>query len=255
MNFLKYILKKKSICVILLLSTINFNAQTKYLQVTYKKQSILSKTIDKTVANDLVKLREIKKFEAQQNEALSDVSFQLICNKLGESLFKPNEFLEIEGDRWKKLFVKLGGGGDIIYTNIYKKEQLWEKEAFGSFFLVTNDIDKFNWVLVNETKKIGNYLCYKALGEMEIESQNKIKKIEIIAWYAPDLNYPFGPVEYCNLPGLILDVEVSGNRFYASKIEFKSDEKQLIIKPSKGKRVSLKELKDIGRSIISKSKM
>lgn len=244
---------KNHLFFIFFLLIFKVNAQIKYIKVTYKKQSVLENTLDSVTLNDKIKLKDILEFQEKQNEALKDVTFTLLGNNKGESIFKPNDFITIEGDRWKKLFVKLGGGGDIIYSNITKNEQLWEKEAFGSLFLVSNKVDKINWKLTNESKVINNYSCLKALGKNEIESQGQTKSIDVTAWYVPQINYPFGPVEYSNLPGLIIEVEYSGNRFYAIEIIFFEDEKKLIEKPIKGKKVNLKELKEIGRNLINKA--
>ena len=226
-------------------------SQDQKLFVTYKKKSILSES---KKINDSLRFEKVRKFDQKQNDELLNVEFYLTCFK-NESLFKVQDVLESDSNRWKKLSIKLGGGGDVIYTNFKTKEQLWEKEAFGSLFLVTNNIDSYNWKLINETKRIGKYLCHKAIGEKHIVYKGKKKKIIIKAWYSPELNYPFGPTEYCNLPGLILEIDDSNIKFYATKIEFiaKTNEAK-IEKPTKGKKVTLKELIAIGNEIRSTRK-
>ncbi len=66
-----------------------------------------------------------------------------------------------------------------------------------------------NWVLSGETKQIGNYLCRKAITSRSSETECCGTYIShITAWYAPELPYPFGPADYDNLPGLVLEVEI-----------------------------------------------
>jgi GLPGLI family protein len=224
-------------------------SQEKVLYVTYNKKSILSESKEIKDANQLIR---VKNFDKEQNNELKDVEYYLTCYK-GESLFKVEDILENDNSRRKKLFIKIGGGGDIVYTNFKTKEQLWEKEAFGSLFLVSNDIDVYNWRLVNETKKIGKYTCYKAIGEKNIVFKGEKKKVEITAWYSSELNYPFGPAEYCNLPGLILEISDSNIKFSASRIELKQiDYKYKISKPKKGELVTLEELISIGNKLVPK---
>ncbi|QNK76666.1 GLPGLI family protein [Winogradskyella sp. PAMC22761] len=74
-----------------------------------------------------------------------------------------------------------------------------------------------SWNLVNEKKKIGNYICLKAIGEIEYGA-NKGEIVE--AWYAPTIPLPFGPIVYDGLPGLIFEIKVKNYSLYAKKIEF-----------------------------------
>ena len=62
-------------------------------------------------------------------------------------------------------------------------------------------------------KKIGSYLCYKAI---DVESDNQLKKP--IAWFSPLIPVNFGPKEYIGLPGLVLEVEMAGSTITATKI-------------------------------------
>jgi GLPGLI family protein len=247
-------IKSKKIKVLLFFTvTFFFNlksiSQENVLFVTYKKNSILSESKKIKDANQL---KRVKNFDDEQNNELKNVEYYLTCNK-SESLFKVQDILKKDNNRRKKLFIKLGGGGDIVYTNFKTKEQLWEKEAFGSLFLVSNNINAYKWQLQNKSKKIGKYTCYKAIGEKNIVVKGKNKKVELTAWYSPELNFPFGPAEYCNLPGLILEISDSNIKFVASKIEFNQiDKKYKISKPTKGEKVTLEELKIIGSKLILK---
>jgi GLPGLI family protein len=46
----------------------------------------------------------------------------------------------------------------------------------------------------------------------------KGKNVTIITWFAPSLPYGYGPKDYNNLPGLILELTEKETTYYASKI-------------------------------------
>lgn len=55
-----------------------------------------------------------------------------------------------------------GGGGGIYYKNIQEKGFKNQTELFGKIFLISDSLNQWDWKLGSETKKIGNYTCYKA---------------------------------------------------------------------------------------------
>lgn len=104
-------------------------------------------------------------------------------------------------------------------TNNYITEEL--EEAFGKF-LVSRSYQK--WELFDETKTIGDYLCFKATTFYTVTNpKGKVFKHSFTAWYTPQLPYKFGPAGYGNLPGLI--IELQGERFTygVQKIVFYDD--------------------------------
>ena len=152
----------------------------------------------------------------------------------------------------KKLNKKMGMINFLVdkglyYTHKKTKTILIQKEAFGQQFLVNTPT--LNWQLTQESKIIGKYVCFKATTEKLIESSKGVVKQKITAWYATAIPINFGPQDYFGLPGLILELNV-GQLFYKAyniKLSFKRNIK--ISKPTKGKKVSLKEFDAIGKKI------
>ncbi|QXP78924.1 MULTISPECIES: GLPGLI family protein [Winogradskyella] len=63
---------------------------------------------------------------------------------------------------------------------------------------------EFNWVITEESKKIGEYVCYKAT------TQNfRGRNYEV--WFTYDIPVPTGPWKFHGLPGLILEVHDDKN--------------------------------------------
>ena len=90
--------------------------------------------------------------------------------------------------------------GYKFYLNFNTKE-LTSREVLMEKYEVTvkeKDID-FNWVITEESKKIGDYVCYKAT------TQN-FRGRNYEAWFTYDIPVPTGPWKFHGLPGLILEV-------------------------------------------------
>lgn len=95
-------------------------------------------------------------------------------------------------------------------------------------------IPKLEWKLTNETKKISNYLCYKA--ELNFRGRN------YISWFTTDLNIKYGPWKFSNTPGLIMQIYDESKSFFWSitKIETISNSKEKTLDNEK-EIISLKE--------------
>ena len=94
-----------------------------------------------------------------------------------------------------------------------------------------------------ESKKIGNYLCYKAI---KTNTSTKGKSIDI-AWFTPQIPVNFGPSSYFGLPGLILEVSRGKITMKATKIELNPKKKIKIKKPTKGRRMTSEEYREMTR--------
>jgi GLPGLI family protein len=80
-----------------------------------------------------------------------------------------------------------------------------------NIYKLTEIKNKFNWKVVKETKKIGNYQCQKAT--------LKYKGRNWMAWFTNDISLNFGPYLFDGLPGAILYLEDSKQNYL---FEFKS---------------------------------
>jgi GLPGLI family protein len=110
-------------------------------------------------------------------------------------------------------------------------------------FIVKDSLPK--WKLHNETKTIGNYICYKATTSRRIVNTKGTFYKDVEAWYTPELTVPFGPKGYGGLPGLIIELTEDKITYYATKIDLTYKIKK-INKPIKGRIISNKELLEIG---------
>ena len=101
-----------------------------------------------------------KQMEARMKPWL-EKTYILTFNK-EESIFKEDEKLEGgPGGRAPSVWGSSFSAG-LQYKNIKEKVFLQDQEFFGKQFLITEQMAPFAWKMGSETKKIGQYTCYKA---------------------------------------------------------------------------------------------
>jgi GLPGLI family protein len=110
----------------------------------------------------------------------------------------------------------------------------------GDFHYLKELNPKFDWVLINETKKIGDFTCNKATCHF--------RGRDYVAWYTNEIPVPHGPWKFQGLPGLILEVYTPNQEIYfcAKKVLFPFNFKRVIPKLKKPQNIkwmtSVKEL-------------
>jgi GLPGLI family protein len=80
---------------------------------------------------------------------------------------------------------------------------LFTGELMKKDFLVKDKIKRNSWVVKDEIKEVLGHICMKAV------SHDYIKKQQIVAWFALDIEGPNGPDRYIGLPGLILEIDIN----------------------------------------------
>lgn len=104
---------------------------------------------------------------------------------------------------------------------------------------------KFDWKILTESKKIGEYNCIKAT----LNYYNRDYEV----WFTPDIPLPIGPYYFGGLPGLIVKLKDSNNMYHFNLISVnkidKMPKEDIRIKP---KRISLKEVIDLQHKNLEK---
>ncbi|MBT8267734.1 MAG: GLPGLI family protein [Flavobacteriaceae bacterium] len=151
------------------------------------------------------------------------------------------------------------------YKNISDKKLVQSQEFYGKLFLVKDQLPTINWKIGKETKKIGEYLCIKAMATIPSDqltwydfSWGQLRSVEkegdaeepqvaltiVEAWYTPQIPVAHGPGEYWGLPGLILEVSADDTVMLCSKIIMNPKNKLKIEAPDKGKEITKEAYKN-----------
>jgi GLPGLI family protein len=146
-----------------------------------------------------------------------------------------------------------GDGDGIRYSNLATNESLVQKESFDKLFLITVDACNQKWEMKNESRKIGPFNCFKATTNKITRNSSGTFKKTVVAWYTTELPFPFGPIGYGRLPGLIVELTYENVVYCLKKIDLSPKTKLKIVKPFKGKHVSETEYEqweqEAGKSI------
>ena len=122
----------------------------------------------------------------------------------------------------------------------------------GETFLINYSFPYFKWELINETNKIGKFLCYKALHtEDYIDKNGREGKKIVTAWYTPEIPTSFGPHIYGGLPGLIVELDNGMQVFRLTKIKFTNEKNGKLKKPIKGLKVNKNEYDKIVKEMLN----
>lgn len=250
--------------IALLLSVRLMTAQEFTGQAVYESKTVMetgSIQINGKPADDA----QLKKFQEQMDKA-NEKTFTMDFNKT-ESVYEEEQKLEApsSGGDFSVITTRLGDGK--TYKNIKDKVLISEEDFFGKEFLITDSLPDWNWKLMPETKKIGDYTCHKAISIIAVTEKEKAdyeknkkereqgtsqffimdepKEKTITVWYTPEIPVSHGPANYWGLPGLILEVNTGETTILCSKVIINPKNKVAIKLPKKGKKVTKQEYNNL----------
>ena len=217
---------------------------------------------------------EMQKRIQENVKAMFEKTYTLHFDK-SASVYKEEEKLETPGQSGgfnMRMASSFMGGGGLYYKNVKTKTYSVDKDFLGKEFLVNDSLPKLDWKMEAETKKIGDYTCYKATAVVPasksdfrnlrpkkrdedkktekadaakttnfMDDVEMVKDVTVTAWYAPEIPVNQGPESYWGLPGLILEVNDGKTIILCSKVVLNPKDKVAIKAPTKGQKVSQKE--------------
>ncbi|WCO02124.1 GLPGLI family protein [Psychroserpens ponticola] len=171
-----------------------------------------------------------------------------------QSLYKKNEKLAAPAPASNGIQITISEGSDLLYKNIKEKRFVNQTEIYGKQFLIKDSLITKSWTLVNETKNIGIYTCFKATFSETYETQtiteegklDKVAKDRLTtAWYTPQIPINNGPEDFNGLPGLILEINDGELTLVCTRVVMNPDESIDIKEPKKGKEVTQAKFDEI----------
>jgi len=197
-------------------------------------------------------------------------SFVLHFDKTA-SVYKEEQKLD-QSNRggWMRFMMGQGVPGDH-YKNTQTHVSVKESEFSGRNFLIKDPLTDYKWTLTQESKMIGQYLCFKATtvierpkprpfrmgppdkrSEAAEAAEVAMESVNVTAWYAMEIPVNHGPDNYWGLPGLILEVSAGNTTILCTKIVMNSQDKVRIEEPSKGKELTQKAFDELVRVQLKK---
>ena len=208
----------KIVTLLLIFSLISITvfSQTKKQYAKVKVSYGVKTYVDKNSKTYKFMMQRSPEFVAKIETVASEFDFSLVFND-SISIFYLEKKLYSDNNAASFALIGTGYFGRIKQqTNNYITEEL--QEDFGKF-LVSRPYQK--WELHDDTKMIGDYLCFKATTFYTTTNpKGKVFKYDFTAWYTPQLPYKFGPAGYGNLPGLIIELQGKRATYGVKKIQF-----------------------------------
>lgn len=249
-------MKLIKLLVVFFLGVLIVQAQEFQGKAIYQSKFKLDMKLDSTRVSP-VQQQQIMEMLKRQMEK----SFELTFDKT-MSIYKEEAKLEQEAGGFGGMMFIGGALNGKHFKDVKNKTYARESELMGKNFLIKDSLTVYNWKMVNETKMIGNYLCFKAeatlkgsemamnfgrnqRNQTDDKIETKEREILVEAWYTPEIPVSNGPADYWGLPGLIVEVNADRTSLSLLKVELNPKEKILIKEPDKGKAVTKKEYDEI----------
>lgn len=155
-----------------------------------------------------------------------------------ENLLKddPEENMHTEGGG---IMIKMYQPDNKTYMDLKNKQVIEQKEFMSRVFLIESEMEPEKWKMTGQQRKILDYACMEAIKEVEGQ--------DVHAWFTSQIAVAAGPGLYSSLPGLVLAVEMRDGdmKLEAIGIELKPVDKNVLKKPTKGKKVTRDEYQAI----------
>lgn len=155
-----------------------------------------------------------------------NLEYELIFNK-EISLFKEIEKIDKSNNTYLELAKTLSGYSGEVYVDIKKQLIIEVKDVMGKKYFLEKKIKDYNWEIDKNKVVVNGYDCFKATTILTTEGRNGIQDIEIIAWFTPEINLPYGPIGFSGLPGMIIQIQRGNFITYLSDIKFQANEEKI----------------------------
>jgi len=132
-------------------------------------------------------------------------------------------FLPVESDEEEAGMMKYFTTRNSVYQDLSKDEKMTVMDLWGNETYLKGEMSGRSWKVTESKRKIGGYLCRKAIWEMNDSTR-------IYAWFSVDIVPPVGPEGFSGLPGTILGLatENGGVIYFAKSVSLIAPKPELL---------------------------
>ena len=154
--------QKKIFLAILSLTTFMATAQKDFQGMAVYESKTSTSEFAKNFDGNKDMTPEMKNQIMERMKKMFEKTFVLNFDK-SASIYKEEEKLDAPGQGGGgRMMASFMGGGGTYFKNVKEKQYTVDKEVFGKEFLIKDSLPNLKWVLSDESKKIGDYTCFKA---------------------------------------------------------------------------------------------
>ena len=158
---------KKIFLAVLSLTTFMATAQKDFQGMAVYESKTSTAEFAKNFDGNKDMTPEMKNQIMERMKKMFEKTFVLNFDK-SASIYKEEEKLDTPGQGGGgRMMASFMGGGGTYFKNVKEKQYTVDKEVFGKEFLIKDSLPNLKWVLSDESKKIGDYTCFKATAVKE----------------------------------------------------------------------------------------
>ncbi len=158
---------KRILFAVLSLTTFIGNAQKDFQGMAVYESKTSTAEFTKNFDGNKDMTPEMKTQIMERMKKMFEKTFVLNFDK-SASIYKEEEKLDAPGQGGGvRMMASFMGGGGTYFKNVKEKQYTVDKEVFGKEFLIKDSLPNLKWVLSDESKKIGDYTCFKATAVKE----------------------------------------------------------------------------------------
>lgn len=158
---------KKIFLAVLSLTTFMATAQKDFQGMAVYESKTSTSEFAKNFDGNKDMTPEMKTQIMERMKKMFEKTFVLNFDK-SASIYKEEEKLDAPGQGGGgRMMASFMGGGGTYFKNVKEKQYTVDKEVFGKEFLIKDSLPNLKWVLSDESKKIGDYTCFKATAVKE----------------------------------------------------------------------------------------
>jgi GLPGLI family protein len=158
---------KKIFLAVLSLTTFMATAQKDFQGMAVYESKTSTAEFAKNFDGNKDMTPEMKTQIMERMKKMFEKTFVLNFDK-SASIYKEEEKLDTPGQGGGgRMMASFMGGGGTYFKNVKEKQYTVDKEVFGKEFLIKDSLPNLKWVLSDESKKIGDYTCFKATAVKE----------------------------------------------------------------------------------------
>tara|TARA_R110002167_G_scaffold363007_1_gene582702 strand:+ start:3256 stop:4053 length:798 start_codon:yes stop_codon:yes gene_type:complete len=178
-------------------------------QLEYKATYQLTAKLDST-DSDFVKSEEMLLFIGNEVSTFSSKGMNL------------ENSLKISGNTGSTSKAALTEFHYIIVKDAKNKKMYYTHKIVDDNFFYSQELNPFNWAILEETKAILNYECQKAV--------TSFAGRKYFAWFTTEIPISEGPYKFNGLPGLIVEIYDTEEDYTFKLIGFEKLEPKILLK-------------------------
>lgn len=157
-----------------------------------------------------------------------------------------DEINEMSQGRGRRFRMRMGSPSGKVFTNLEDKKVIEQRDFMDKKFIIDGEQKSYNWKITGEQKKIHDLIAMKAVTNTPMREEDSTE-VELVVWFTMQIPVSGGPGNLGGLPGLILEADYDDGlrSITAHSISMDAPEAELMVPPTKGKKVTKEEFREI----------